>query len=606
MKMNCSQKVLYLMFCMIILINFSVNAQSPQLIYSTFIGGSNNDGLSNWLNEFAVDDSGNIVFTADTESSNFPLTSDAYDKTYNGGNDWGKEDNVIIKFNIQENKLKYASYFGGRNGPEFVEQVCIRENDFYLVGNTGSSDYPTTVNGYDRSFNGPVFRHADGVISKFQNNELVYSTFLGTSGIEVMSKVLFDTEGNMIVIGQIAKPNELSFTNRFSEETLADNPNGCVIKFNASGNSIIASSLLGPVWEIDAAIDAAGYIYIAGTTPSRNFPVTENAYDNSYNGGDDIAAGDIFIMKLSPQGDQLLFSTFLGGSSDDINPRIRLDQFNNIIIYGRTKSNDFPLTEDALDKIFTGGSELFITKLSNDGKRLIYSSYLGGQEKSPSGELSTSIVVSKEGDVYINGLTDADDHPVTQNALKNSNSGGYDIFITVLDSTLKHIRYSTYIGGQADEVSSAIALDDKNNIICVGATLSSDFPTTTGAFDVTKNGGCDITLSVLSAIDSISTNIGNENRIPQDFQLNQNYPNPFNPSTVISYRLSESSDVKIKIYDVLGREIKTLIDSFQNTGEHSVVWNGTDNSHNQIGSGIYFYSLTTNEISIQKKMILVK
>jgi uncharacterized protein (TIGR02145 family) len=98
----------------------------------------------------------------------------------------------------------------------------------------------------------------------------------------------------------------------------------------------------------------------------------------------------------------------------------------------------------------------------------------------------------------------------------------------------------------------------------------------------------------------------NGNQIPNEIKLNQNYPNPFNPSTVISYQLSESSNVKIKIYDMLGREIKTLVDSFQNTGEHSVVWNGIDGIDNLVSSGIYFYQLETDKTNLQKKMILVR
>ena len=97
-----------------------------------------------------------------------------------------------------------------------------------------------------------------------------------------------------------------------------------------------------------------------------------------------------------------------------------------------------------------------------------------------------------------------------------------------------------------------------------------------------------------------------ENIIPKEIKLNQNYPNPFNPSTAISYQLSAFSNVKLLIYNLLGQRIKTLVDSYQNAGEHSIVWDTTDDSNNPVSSGIYFYQLKTNGLVKQKKMLLIR
>lgn len=98
----------------------------------------------------------------------------------------------------------------------------------------------------------------------------------------------------------------------------------------------------------------------------------------------------------------------------------------------------------------------------------------------------------------------------------------------------------------------------------------------------------------------------NDTRTIENFRLNQNYPNPFNPSTVINYRLTESDNVELKIYDALGREIKTLVDSYQNAGDHSIVWDGTSNSNSSVCSGMYIYCLKTGTTKLLKKMILVQ
>jgi hypothetical protein len=98
----------------------------------------------------------------------------------------------------------------------------------------------------------------------------------------------------------------------------------------------------------------------------------------------------------------------------------------------------------------------------------------------------------------------------------------------------------------------------------------------------------------------------NRKQIPGEMKLNQNYPNPFNPTTVISYQLPVNSDVKLSIFNVLGQKIKTLVNTFQNAGEHSLVWDATDEKNNSVSSGIYFYKLEAGAMNLQKKMVLVR
>jgi len=111
----------------------------------------------------------------------------------------------------------------------------------------------------------------------------------------------------------------------------------------------------------------------------------------------------------------------------------------------------------------------------------------------------------------------------------------------------------------------------------------------------------------LKAIEDITgIKYGKSSSMLKSLELKQNYPNPFNPSTLINYQLSNNSNVELTIYDVLGQKIKTLVDSIQNAGEHSVIWNAVNDSNNPVSSGIYFYRLETKEMSLQKKMILIR
>ncbi len=464
-------------------------ACAPTLAYSTFLGSSGGDGPNSWLTRFALDDSGTIYFAQSTYEADFPTTADAYSKTYNGGSEqWGKEDLAFVAFNTRQNALKYASYFGGTTGPDFVTQVLRHKNSVYLAGNTGSSDLPVTSNAYDRTFNGPDFRHADGFIARFDENRLSYLTYLGTTGADWIQSIFVNDNGEMIVVGVFKEWSELPITHAFSTEKLEHKGNACVIRFNAKGDAILSATLLGPSWYVDAVRDREGNIYVAGTTTSKSFPVSAQAYDTSHNGGTGQGLGDLFVTKLTPTGDKILFSTFLGGSMDENPPSLCLDAANNIIVYARTSSGDLPVTANALGRSLTGKEDAFLAKLSNDGARLLYLSYLGGTEKA--GESAGNVVASKNGDVYVSGSTDAGDFPVTANAIQSTVKGGVDIFVSVFDSSLTTLKFSTFLGGSGNE-GATINVDDSGDIVGVGATTSADFPATPGAYSNRLRGRTD-------------------------------------------------------------------------------------------------------------------
>ena len=459
---------------------------SPTLAYSTYLGSSEGDGPNSWLKRFSVNGSGTVYFAQSTYHTDFPTTPNAYSKTYNGGSEqWGQEDLAIVEFNTKHNALKYASYFGGNTGPDFVAQVLRHKNSVYLVGNTGSSDLPVTSNAYDKTFRGPDFRHADGFIARFDANKLAYLTYLGTSGADWIQNIFVNDNGEMIVVGVFKEWNELPFTHKFSDEKQEGRGNVGVIRLSARGDAILSATLLGPSWYVDAVRDREGNIYLAGTTSSKSFPVSALAYDKSYHGGKGL--GDLFVTKLTPTGDKILFSTFLGGAEDENPPSICLDADNNVIVYATTASGDLPVTANAMGKTLTGRLAPFLAKLSNDGSRLLYLSYFGGTEKV--GEGGGNVVAAKNGDIYVTGSSDAADFPVTPNAIQ-STANGMDIFISVFDSSLTTLKFSTFLGGSGSE-GATINVDDSGDIIGVGATSSADFPTTPGAYSRTLNGKSD-------------------------------------------------------------------------------------------------------------------
>ncbi len=209
----------------------------------------------------------------------------------------------------------------------------------------------------------------------------------------------------------------------------------------------------------------------------------------------DDGLGDIFVTKLTPTGDKILFSTFLGGTKDESSPSICLDAANNIVVYASTTSGDLPVTANALGRSLTGKQDAFLAKLSNDGRQLLYLSYLGGNEKVSEG--AGNIVAAKNGDIYLSGSTDAADFPVTPNAIQSTVKGGIDIFLSVFDSSLTTLKFSTFLGGSGNE-GATITLDGSGDIIGVGATTSADFPTTPGAYSTGLRGKTDYLIFKIS------------------------------------------------------------------------------------------------------------
>ena len=472
---------------------------SPTLAYATYLGSSERDGPNSWLRRFSLDDSGTVYFAQSTYHTDFPVTANAFQKTYHGGNEqWGKEDLAIVEFDLKQNALKYSSYFGGKTGPDFVAQVLRHKNSVYLVGNTGSADLPVTGNAFDKTFNGPDFRHADGFIARFDDNKLAYLTYLGTSGTDWIQNIFVNDNGEMVIVGVFKEWSELPFAHSFSTEKHEHRGNVGVIRLSANGDRILSATLLGSSWYVDAVRDREGNIYLAGTTSSKSFPVSAQAYDTSFNGGDGL--GDIFVTKLTPTGDKILFSTFLGGTKDENPPSICLDAANNILVYANTASSDLMVTANARGKSLTGKQDPFLARLSNDGSRLLYLSYLGGHETTSEG--AGNIVALRNGDVYVTGSTDAADYPVTPNAVQSTVKGGSDIFMSVFDSSLTTLKFSTLLGGSGNE-GATIAVDELGDIIGVGATSSADFPTTPGAYSSGLNGKTDHVIFKISMADPV-------------------------------------------------------------------------------------------------------
>ncbi len=223
-------------------------------------------------------------------------------------------------------------------------------------------------------------------------------------------------------------------------------------------------------------VDTSGSVYVYGYTRFTGFPTAAGAYQSAPAGGT-----DAYVGKITADGTQFEFLTYLGGSGEEgnggaIGPQLALDSLNNIYVTGRTGSNDFPLV-NPLQATMNGSLDFFVTKLSRDGTRIVYSTFLGGPDAvdaNPS-EASPTINVDASGNVYILGYTNSAGYP-TLNAHQATFAGGLDPVLTKINARGSAILFSTYFGGTSDDKARDIALDRSGNIYITGRADSSDFP----------------------------------------------------------------------------------------------------------------------------------
>ncbi|MGY5853030.1 MAG: hypothetical protein RTU92_05640 [Candidatus Thorarchaeota archaeon] len=223
---------------------------------------------------------------------------------------------------------------------------------------------------------------------------------------------------------------------------------------------------------IDVELDQNGDIIICGTTASDNFPTTEGAYDTTYSGGENF---DCFVMKLSGDGQNILFSTFIGSSGSDIARDVEVDEDGDIYLVGQTYSPDFP-TLHAFDASYNSGGDCFVLKLSSDGSELLFSTFVGGSDT----EVAYELAIDSSGDCYVVGYTESSNFPVNtvnNQSVCHSLGGDEDGFVFKIGNNGSDLCFSVYLGGVGSyDTAYSVALDSEENPIIVGYTRSSDFP----------------------------------------------------------------------------------------------------------------------------------
>lgn len=377
-----------------------------------------------------------------------------------------------------------------------------------IVGQTSSTNFPLSagtlvgqflggsMDGYIASVNLPNSSNSSGQIR--------FATYFGGSDFEQVRDIALDSSGNIYVTGRTLSRNLPSTSGAFQSTFRGGPMDGYVAKFSSTGQLVFCTYLGGSVYDVgySISVDAAGFIYVSGSTSSPDFPVTAGAFQTVYGGGQPGQPApvgfDAFVVKMKPDGSGLVWGTFVGGSKDDTGRgRHFLDASGAIYVEGSTQSSNFPTTPNAAQRVLHGSEDAFVAKLASDGSRLLFGTYLGGVQ-SVGESASGGIAVNAQGEAFVCGDTTAADFPATTAALKKSLSGSTDSFVAHLDAN-GGLLAATLLGGSSTEFCQGVVLDSLSRPIVLGVTRSFDFPTTPVAYQTTFGGGTgDFTVSKLS------------------------------------------------------------------------------------------------------------
>jgi len=441
----------------------------PVLVYSTYLGGSG--GLDGAYG-VAVDSSGNAYVVGVTDSTDFPIVGTSLTPGPSGN-----EVAFVTKLNSTGTSLIYSTYLGG-NGGDWGSGIALdANNSAYVVGQTGSTNFPVTGNAYQASMGSGASQNA--FVSKLSpdGQSLLYSTYLGGGGYDQGIGITLDANQNAYVTGYASSgsPNPFPTTaNAFQTTLNSTYGNGFISRIDTTksgSSSLVYSTFLGGSGNWDQtngiAVDANQNVYVGGMTSSSDFPLTPTAYQTAV----DTYNGTAFLTQID---------TTKSGSAGLI---------YSTVIEGETYAAGAAL--DASGKVYaTAGYVAKFDTTKSGSASLVYFTRVGGSSDS----FTYSISVDPSGDSYVCGWTWSTDLTVTPDAIQSTlGSSGQNAFVTVLGSDGSTVLYGTYLGGNggADDFASGIVLDQNYNIYVSGFTQSSNFQTTSGAFQTSLPGAMD-------------------------------------------------------------------------------------------------------------------
>lgn len=388
----------------------------PLLIFSTFSGST----ADNWGSTATPGEHGNLYSAGVTEEvsgGSFPATPGAYQTSTGGLYDIG-----ILKYDSLGSNLLYATYLGGENAESPHSLVMNDAEELIVLGTTSSSNYPTSDNAYSRAFNGGT--GTSHVISYSNGSDIVVSRF-SRDGTALLASTYFGGAQNDGL-----------------------NPSGGLLARN------YGDQLRG-----DIITDAAGNVFISSVTASAALFADPIGFQSTYQGGET----DGLLLKMDAGLSQVMWGTYLGGSSADASHTLKLDDNGNVLVAGGTGSSNFPSIPGSYQPDFAGSVDGWIAKVSADGSSILNATFTG----TPQYDQIYFLDVNRNGEVYVYGQTTGA-IPITADVYNNPGSAQ---FIQKFSSDLQSLIFSTVFGSgrSVPDISpTAFLVNDCNNLYMAG------------------------------------------------------------------------------------------------------------------------------------------
>ncbi|MFO1322864.1 MAG: hypothetical protein U1F15_02265 [Burkholderiales bacterium] len=386
--------------------------------------------------------------------------------------------------------LLQATYAGG-SGSDVAYAVAVNAGgDVFVAGSTGSFNFPGTNGGAQPGAGGG----GDAFVAKFTRDltAIVQVTYVGGSGSDFAQALAFDDAGAVVVAGST---NSLNFpgTAGGAQETAGGGGDAFVARFTTDLRTLLQATYVGGSGfdqGFAVASGADGSVYVAGGTASSNFPATTGGAQ-AVRGG----SGDAFCARLSRDLKVLMQATYLGGSSSETAFAVAQHADGAVYVAGNTVSANFPGTADGAQPAPGGGGDAFVAKLDRNLVTLTRATYVGGA----SADLAYALALAPDGTVLIAGDTASANFPATAGGAQPARGGANDAFVAKLDHDLKRLLQATYVGGSADDLANALAIDAAGAVYVAGNTRSTAFPGTAGGAQADPGGNGDAFVARLDA-----------------------------------------------------------------------------------------------------------
>jgi len=522
------------------------NPAGTALLYSTYFEAS--------VLAIAVDSGGNAYFTGESDSSGVAATPGAYQSVNDGTAAF------VAKLNPAGSALVYLTYLGGTGSGGIVAGSAIAVDsagEAFVTGSARTANFPVTAGAFqptNNAANGPyTVAGGNAFVTKLNatGSGLVYSTFLGGADTTA-SAIAIDAAGNAYVTGSTISYDNFGYVAIFpttagsfdpGEKLGSDDTAGYLVsevygsfvtKLNPTGTALVYSTYLGdsyidqtgaggdsPVGSSGStaaiAVDDAGNAYLTGSTENTSFPVTPGAFQTS--NGSQSGNSNGFVTKLNASGSALVYSTYLGGSIGpsngylDVANGIAVDGSGNAYVVGQASSTNFPITTNAFQKVNNGANagaaNAFFTEINPTGSALVYSTYLGGSNKSDEGNQdgANAVALDRAGGVYLTGQAGSYNFPVTSAAFQpNVSPGNYTqtAFVAKFEMTgsgTTKTATTTTITSSANPQTAGL-----NVTFTVNVKASSGTGIPTGTVATTVNGQPGPTLTLSNGTATYSTN----------------------------------------------------------------------------------------------------